>query len=98
MTRKERFHRILVYVFWCSLVFTVVFSWFYLKQAVPDRLNLVANEEEVFDFSLPFGVTFESESEEVVVGNSSNIPAGQVRIQAAEPVSMYGKNEGSYQM
>ena len=98
MTRKERFHRILVYVFWCSLVFTVVFSWFYLKQAVPDRLNLVANEEEVFDFSLPFGVTFESESEEVVVGNSSNIPAGQVRIQAAEPVSMYGKNEGSYQI
>lgn len=98
MTGKERLHKILVYVFWFSLIFTAGFIWFYVTYAVPDRLNLVANEEEIFHFSLPPGVTLESESEEVVLGNPSNIPAGQVRVQAAEPVSMYGKNQGSYQV
>ncbi|MBQ6835241.1 MAG: SpoIVB peptidase, partial [Lachnospiraceae bacterium] len=63
-----------------------------------NRLNLEVSEEEVFDFPLPIGVTFESECEEVVLGNPSNIPAGQVKIQTADPVSMYGTAEGSYQI
>lgn len=98
MTRKERLHKLLVCVFWFSLVFTAVFAWVYTRYAVPDRLNLVVSEEEIFNFSLPPGVTLESESEEVVLGNTSNIPDGKVRVQAADPVSMYGVTEGSYQV
>lgn len=96
MTRKDRYCRILVWVFWVSLVFTAGFSWFYITRAVPDRLRIVANEEEIFHFSLPPGITFESESEEVMLGNSSNIPLGTARIQQGGPVAMYGKNQGSY--
>ena len=98
MTRKERLHKILVGIFWVSLFFTGALAWIYMQHAVPDRLNLVVSEEEIFHFSLPPGVTLESESEEVVLGNASNIPAGKVRLQAAEPVSMYGASEGSYQV
>lgn len=98
MTKKERLHWIFVWLFWISLIFTVVFTVLYIRFAVPDRLNLVVSEEEIFRFSLPPGVTFESESEEVVLGNASNIPDGQVRVQAAEPVSMYGTAEGSYRV
>lgn len=98
MTRKERLRRILAGIFCFSLVFTIAFTWGYVKLAVPDRLNLVVSEEEIFHFSLPPGVTLESESEEVVLGNASNIPAGKVRIQTAEPVSMYGASEGSYHL
>lgn len=98
MTKKGRLHRIFVWSFWISLIFTVVFTVLYIRFAVPDRLNLVVSEEEIFHFSLPPGVTFESESEEVVLGNASNIPEGQVRVQAAEPVSMYGTTEGSYRI
>ena len=85
MTRKERLHKILVGIFWVSLFLTGALAWIYMQHAVPDRLNLVVSEEEIFHFSLPPGVTLESESEEVVLGNSSNIPAGKVRLQAAEP-------------
>lgn len=98
MTRKERLHKVLVGIFWVSLFFTGALAWIYMQHAVPDRLNLVVSEEEIFHFSLPPGVTLESESEEVVLGNASNIPAGKVRLQAAEPVSMYGASEGSYQV
>lgn len=98
MTRKDRLHKILVVVFWFSLIFTAIFTWCYVRYAVPDRLNLIVSEEEIFNFSLPPGVTFESESEEVVLGNSSNIPEGQVRIQGADTISMYGSSEGSYRV
>ncbi len=98
MTKKGRLHRIFIWSFWISLIFTVVFTVLYIRFAVPDRLNLVVSEEEIFHFSLPPGVTFESESEEVVLGNASNIPEGQVRVQAAEPVSMYSATEGSYRI
>ena len=96
MTRKKRSHKFLVGVFWFSLILMAGLSWFYTTHTVPDRLNLIANEEEIFHFSLPLGITLESDSEEVMLGNGSNIPADKVRIQAAEPVAMYGRNEGSY--
>ena len=82
----------------CTVLFLFVFSWLYMQFAIPDHLNLVVSEEERFNFLLPPGVTFESECEEVVLGNRSNIPAGQVKIQTAEPISMYGTTEGSYRI
>ena len=96
MMKKESFRRILIRVFWCSLIFTLGFSWIYIRYAVPDKLNLVVNEEEVFHFSLPPGITFESDSEEVILKNSSDIPDGMIRIDRPDSVSMCGKNEGSY--
>ena len=78
MMKKESFRRILIRIFWISLVFTIGFSWVYIRYAVPDRLNLVVNEEEVFHFALPPGVTFESDSEEVVLKNASEIPQGMI--------------------
>ena len=96
MTRKERLQQILIWTFWLSLIFTVVFSAVYIRFTVPDRLNLIVSEEEIFHFRLLPGLTLESESEQVVLGSPSNIPAGEVRIQHREPISMYGSTEGSY--
>ena len=98
MTRKGAIHRRLLLFLLCAVLFLIGCSWLYIRFAIPDHLNLVVSEEEVFDFMLPLGVTFESQSEEVVLGNRSDIPDGKVKIQAAEPVSMYGTTEGSYRI
>jgi len=96
--RKNRLRRVFVWLFWITLIFTIAFSLTYIWLSVPDHLNLVVSEEEVFEFELPPGVTFESESEEVVLGNGSNIPEGQVRIQTTQPLSMCGTTQGHYQI
>ena len=59
---------------------------------------MVADEKEEFLFNLPFDMTILSESEEVVLGNQSNIPAQEIRMKASEPFSLYAKNEGSYRL
>lgn len=98
MTRKEKLQRLLTAVFWGSLVFTLGFTWFYLNEAIPDRLNLVVDEAESFHFPLPVKVTLESESSEVVVGNDSNIPAEQLHLQINHPFSLYSASEGIYRL
>lgn len=98
VTRKEKLRRLLTGVFWISLVCSLVFTWFYMNRAIPDKLNLVVDETESFHFPLPVKVTLESESEEVVVGNGSNIPSDQIHLQINKPFSLYSSNEGTYHL
>ena len=98
MTREQRLKRTVLWGCLWTFLILIGCSWLYISYAIPDHLNLVVSEEEVFDFPLPLGVTFESECEEVVLGNASDIPAGQVKIQSVEPVRLYGTAEGNYRI
>lgn len=95
---KGRFHKLVVRAFWLSLIFCIGFSWFYMKRVIPDKLNIVAEEEEQFHFSMPFDVTLYSDSQEVVLSNGSNIPSDQIHLQVNQPFSVYSENQGSYKI
>lgn len=98
MTRKERFHHSLVWIFWLSVIFTIGFTYYYMQRVIPDQLNVVVDEEEYFSFPLPIQATILSESEEVVLGNGSNIPAEEIKIIHNQPFTVYGNKEGTYQI
>ena len=94
----RKYHRFVVTAFWLSLVFCIGFSYFYMKRVIPDKLNIVAEEEEQFHFSMPFGVTLSSDSEEVVLSNGSNIPSDQIHLSVNQPFSVYSESQGSYRI
>ncbi len=96
--KKNPFRRCLVWTFWLSLLFTLGFTWYYVERKVPDHLSVVVDEKEEFDFALPFQVTLLSDSEEVVLGNQSDIPSDEIRLKVDEPFSLYAKNLGSYHL
>ena len=96
--KKNPFRRCLVWTFWLSLLFTLGFTWYYVERKVPDHLSVVVHEKEEFDFALPFQVTLLSDSEEVVLGNQSDIPSDEIRLKVDEPFSLYAKNLGSYHL
>lgn len=96
--KKNPFRRCLVWTFWLSLLFTVGFTWYYVERKVPNHLSVVVDEKEEFDFALPFQVTLLSDSEEVVLGNQSDIPSDEIRLKVDEPFSLYAKNLGSYHL
>lgn len=95
---RDKFHKYVVRAFWLSLFFCIGFSWFYMKRVIPDKINIVAEEEEQFHFSMPFDVTLYSDSEEVVLGNGSNIPTDKIHLQVNQPFSLYSENQGSYKI
>ena len=98
MTGRQKLHRYLVWTFWVSALFTVGFAYYYMDRSIPDHLSVVLEEEEAFDFPLPLEATILSESEEVVLGNGSNIPSDQIHIIKNQPFTVCGKREGSYQI
>lgn len=98
MNNRRKFRRCLIWTFWAGLLFTIGFTWFYVERRIPDHLNLVAREREELALELPFDVTLFSESEEVVLGNQSDIPSNEIRLKTDESLSLYAKNQGSYQI
>lgn len=85
-----------MWTFFISLLSTAGLSYYYMENVIPDRINIIRDREEVVRFPLPLHATLQSESEEVVLGNGSNIPQGQVTITRNQTFSLYGKSEGSY--
>jgi len=98
MTGKQKFRRGLIWVFWCSIVFTIGFTWYQLEHNIPNHLNVVVGEEEEFYFHLPFDLTLISESEEVVLGKESNIPSQEINLRIEEPFSLRATDQGSYKL
>ena len=64
---KNKIHKLIVRVFWISLVFCIGFSWFDMRRAKPEKLNIAAEEEETFHFSMQTDATLHSDREAVVV-------------------------------
>ncbi|MGL5436087.1 MAG: SpoIVB peptidase [Lachnospiraceae bacterium] len=98
MTGKQKLRRYLVWVFWSAILFTIGFTWYQIEHCIPDRISMVADEESEFHFRFPFDVTLMSDSEEVAIGNQSNIPSQEIHLQLDEPFSLYAKNEGTYKL
>ncbi|MFR1832173.1 MAG: SpoIVB peptidase [Lachnospiraceae bacterium] len=98
MTKRKHFYRRLRWTFCAALFFLAGFTWYYADRAIPDEVNIVAEEEEIFHLNLPLSASFESESKEVVVGGKSNIPNGEVKITGGQPVSFYSDTQGSYKV
>ncbi len=94
--RKGKFRKFLMWTFFISPLSTAGLSYYYMENVIPDRINIIRDREEVVRFPLPLHATLQSESEEVVLGNGSNIPQGQVTITRNQTFSLYGKSEGSY--
>ena len=98
MTGKSKFYRWLGRIFWLSIVAVTGYTWYYMDQAVPDRVSIIQNQEEDFSFGLPLKATIISDSEEVSLGNESNIPADQITISGRQHFSMIAGEQGSYQV
>ena len=98
MTGKSKFYRWLGRIFWLSIVAVTGYTWYYMDQAVPDRVSIIQNQEEDFSFGLPLKATIISDSEEVSLGNESNIPADKITISGRQHFSMIAGEQGSYQV
>ena len=96
MVKKTGYRRFLVWTFRISLLFTIGFSYCYMERVIPDHMSIVLDQEETFTLPLPFRFTLQSDSEEVALGNGSDIPSDQITVTREQPFRLYGKREGSY--
>ena len=98
MMGKSNVCRWLRRLFWLSAWGIRGSAWYATDGAVPDRVSILENETEVFDFGLPLSATLFSESQEVALGGGSNIPADQITISSSESFFMSAGEQGRYQV
>ncbi len=98
MTRKQKYRRFLVRLIWFMILFTCLFSYYYVRSGIPKRIHVVVGEEGTFRFPLPWESTLETENEEVLLKSSSNIPEGAVHIKNGQFFTLEGTETGSYDM
>lgn len=98
MREKTKGRRWQSVLFWLFAASAAIYGWHCLDRMVPDQVSILENEKEEFTFHLPPGTTLSSESREVSLGNSSNIPADQITVSGKEPFSMIAGRQGSYQV
>ena len=98
ISRKEKLRRVLLIIFGAGVIALAGVSYQYVKNAVPDRINVVVDRQEQVRFGLPFRALLESESEEVLLNGSSKIPSDQIHLQLNQPFSIYSEQEGTYRL
>ena len=75
MKKKAKIRKLVLWTAGLSFLFILVFSYFYIRGQVPERIHVVLGEEGSFRFSLPWGSTVETENEEVLMLMDLGYPA-----------------------
>lgn len=96
MKKTNRYFLMRIWVI--GFLYTILFFHFYFESVIPDKICIGASREGMIDMSLPFGMTLQSESAEVVLTDTSNIPSDQLSLALDEPFHIYAEKIGSYQL
>lgn len=77
--RKKIYRRWLVVILTVVILFSLVFSFFYIRSRIPGKIYLLIDEESNISFGFPFTVDLE-ENLEAALGDESNIPADKITL------------------
>ena len=98
MEIKKRYQRWLLRVLAFTVLFTLLYTWYYVKKVIPNQIHLVKDQESDFSFHIPFGFSLSSGSEEVTLGYASDIRSDEIDIVFDDPFGIYSEAEGTYQL
>ena len=98
MTGLRRFKKYMLKTFLAGGLAAAAFTVWYAGRMIPDHFSIVEDQVEAFRFPGLIDSTLFSESEEVALGNGSDIPAEEIRITRDQTFTMYASDKGSYQL
>lgn len=77
---------------WCFLCVSIAFTGWYIRYAVekalPDKIQLIEQEEQNLNLKLPIQASIYQESAEASVKGDSNIPNGAVTVDLQQPCTL----------
>lgn len=98
MSRRALYRRFLCVILVIAIFGLGKFTYEYIKDGIPDCINISVNKEEKFQFDVPISATISSKSKEVVFTGVSNIPENEVHLSLNEPFQVQSDKIGNYQL
>ncbi len=81
-----------------GLCWGIFFSWYSIREAIPDKIWIEEGKEENFDFHLPITGEMDQEGLEVFGNQSPAVEEDKIRLDLNESFSLKSRNQGSYSM
>ncbi|WP_180272734.1 SpoIVB peptidase [Konateibacter massiliensis] len=97
MKNNKCVDKIFIAVILLFFTFLTGVAYHSIKKALPDEINIVANEEQQFNFGLPVNGFIKS-AVEVSEMAESDIPANQIKIDMQKPFTLKSGSSGSFIM
>ncbi len=96
--RKRIYRRWLVAALCVTIIFSLVYSFFWFEKQIPGKIYLQMNEEGNFSFGFPFTVTLSDENTEAVLGGESNIPPDKIKLTGGDEVTLKSSEIGDFRL
>lgn len=94
-TLKSRYKRFLYLFLFVDILLVIIFSFFWIRGRVPEKIFIFQNKETEFNFSLPIEANIQGEKAEVISNHSEKVKENIV-FSFQEPFSLYSQKKGSY--
>lgn len=92
----RKYRMILILVFVLNIVGIVWFAFYKLNSSIPNKIRILVDKAEIFDFQLPVEADIYTEDIGVIEVNESNVPANQIHIDLNKPFKLQSTQTGSY--
>ncbi len=98
MKARLWYRRILCIVAAVASVYTVYVIYSYVNHAIPDKIHVVVDEQEEFNFNLPLSAEIVCEDRQVSFSGESNIPQNAITLNLDDSFTMHSSEMGTHQI
>ncbi|HHX55083.1 MAG TPA: SpoIVB peptidase [Clostridiales bacterium] len=95
--KKTLSFKILLLFIIIGIIGFFIFVYIQLDKKIPNNIRLTLNEDEEFNFDLPFEGKFNA-SKDVLNINNDNVPAGEIKLDLREPFTLKATEFGNYKI
>lgn len=81
---------------WFGLILVLIFSYFSLIQAIPDKIRIIAGREETFDLRVPVTGVVNDSGVEVFTNQSSGVDNQNLHLNMRDSFTLKSGKEGSF--
>lgn len=96
MQIRARYRHVLIVVFVLNIIAIMFFLYFYMKNKIPNEINLIVSREEDFDFNVPMYAKIESEDMDVISVNQEKISLDEIELDLNQPFTLASTSTGEY--
>ena len=96
--RKRIYRRWLIAALCVTIIFSLVYSFFWFEKQIPGKIYLQMNEEGNFSFGFPFTVSLADEDREAAWGDLSDIPPDKINMTGGQEVRLKSSETGDFRL
>lgn len=81
-----------------ALAYTGYVIYSYINSAIPDKVHVIVDEQEEFNFHIPLSAEITCEDQQVSFSGNSNIPQNQITLNLNDSFTMQSSDMGTHQI